>query len=904
MNRPALKNKHVIYLGLILLLGIAVRSLFLFAPIMDSDQAVTGLMARHILGGEFPFFFYGQDYCGSIEAYLVSTLFLFFGATRFTLDLTICLESLFFIIFIYYLARFIYDKKTALLSALFSALASYYLILHSVLARAAYIEIPIIGVLFLILALKIIYRQERNNLNIFVLGFLCGLGMWTHFLIVFYLPPVFLFWFIKDRWFWKRPGILFFLLGLILGGLPLWSHNITHPLITWHYLFDNAGGNESALSSLKDFFFYRFPEALGIMNNGTGKFFIPYFSFFMYPVYLGLFLYFLLFRRKGFLNLCKLRIEQSNGLDLLILFLFLFPVIFSLSGFASAHTSRYLQPLFAVLPILFAVFTLKLKSFSLVLASLFLVCHLFSNVYGTMIFLPLVSKDQIRQYRQARVNDQDLFKFLREKNIKFVYAPEYWHSVQLTFDAQETIIFGQPLGDRYPHYSELIDRDYRPAFLFSGPITEFEETLNTIGGHYRKSRIAGYNIYYDFSPPLFRFIELETNNWKTVSNINPTTVTTIFDRDLATRWFSSEPQRPGDFIQIDFGKILSGLGRITLFSGKPENIPRGLRLEISLDGLEWQIVSEIHGLWRFLHWSGPHPFYRPQMGRIDMTFAPCTGRFMRLTQIGKGSAYTWSVAECFIYQVKPKSGQTPDELPALLTFLKENPSTDVYTTPWIEAHLPGNRSFKQKTSDTPAEGEGLIPRLSDSLFVVELENAPALANYLEKNFSLPYREEKVGSYGLFIFPPSNTRYLPLSEKTWRFQTNVNPSKASLAADGDMSTRWTTDKPQVPGDFFQLDLGKEEPIARIRLLIGNSKNDFPREYLIRYSIDGQIWKVLNGPINPLPLFWTGETLLRGGGDLDLTFPPTPMRFLKIVQTGKNDVYYWSIHEIELYRKEGK
>ena len=223
---------------------------------MDSDQAVTGLMARHILGGEFPFFFYAQDYCGSIEAYLVSTVFLFFGATRFTLNLTICLESLFFILFIYYLARFIFDKETALLSALFSALASYYLIFHSVLARAAYIEIPIIGVLLFIVAFKIIYRQEGDNRNIFILGFFCGLGIWTHFLIVFYLPPIFLFWFIKDRWFWRRRAFLFFLLGLILGGLPLWVHNIAHPLVTWHYLLGTAGGDEPALTSLKDFFLY------------------------------------------------------------------------------------------------------------------------------------------------------------------------------------------------------------------------------------------------------------------------------------------------------------------------------------------------------------------------------------------------------------------------------------------------------------------------------------------------------------------------------------------------------------------------------------------------------------------------------------------------------------------------
>ncbi len=83
MQLSTIKTKPLFYFSLFLLLGLAVRLLFLLTPNMDSDQAVTGLMARHILGGEFPFFFYGQDYCGSIEAYLVSTDLFFLGASRF-----------------------------------------------------------------------------------------------------------------------------------------------------------------------------------------------------------------------------------------------------------------------------------------------------------------------------------------------------------------------------------------------------------------------------------------------------------------------------------------------------------------------------------------------------------------------------------------------------------------------------------------------------------------------------------------------------------------------------------------------------------------------------------------------------------------------------------------------------
>ena len=871
---------------------------------MDSDQAVTGLMARHILGGEFPFFFYAQDYCGSIEAYLVSTVFLFFGATQFTLNLTICLESLFFILFIYYLARFIFDKTTALLSALFSSLASYYLIFHSVLARAAYIEIPIIGVLLFIVAFKIIYRQEGDNQNIFVLGFLCGLGIWTHFLIVFYLPPIFLFWFIKDRWFWGRRSFLFFLLGLILGGLPLWVHNIAHPLVTWHYLLGTAGGDEPALTSLKDFFLSRFPEALGVRNNDTEKFCLPYFSFSLYIVYLGLFLFLLFSRGKSLFNLLKLRMDRSSGLDLLLLFLFLFPVIFSLSGFASGHTTRYLQPIFVVLPILFAVLTQKIKTYSVVLASLFIVLHLFSNVYGTITRLPLVSKKELVQYRQARENDRNLFKFLKANNIKHVYTHDYWNSLRLTFDSQEEILFAQPVGERYPFYSDLIDRDRSPAFLFGGDNKDFEETLKNIGGTYRKSQVAGYSLYHDFSPPPYRFTELEPTDWKILADSNPEATVNIFDRDLSTRWSSNTPKKSGQVLQIDLGQVIPDLGRVTLLAGKAEELPRGLRLEISQDGREWQIIREVHGFWGDLFWSGPHPFYRPYEGRMDIIFVPHGGRYLRFTQLGNDASYAWSITECFIYQAHPITEPVAYDRAPLLSYLKKVSPTKIYTTPWIQSQFPLEWRTKQRALALQEDDESLVQTLSNPIFVVEKENASTLDHFLKNIFKRPYQEQEIAGRWVISIPSSSDQYQPLSRKNWRFQTNYNPQKAYLAADGKLTTRWTTDRPQVPGAFFQIDLGKTERVARIRLLVGNSRNDFPRGYSLQSSTDGKTWDSLNTIISPVALHWTGETLLKGSADLDVIFPTRPMRLIKIVQTGKDDVYYWSIHEIEIYKREGE
>jgi hypothetical protein len=887
---------------LILLLGVVIRFLFLLTPLMDSDQAINGLMARHIMRGALPPLYYGQDYCGSIQTYFISTIFFLFGASRFTLDLSIGIESFFFIIFIYYLANLIFDKSTALLSALFSTLGPYFLIFHSVLARSAYIEIPILGVILFIFTYKILSSKPKRPELFLGLGLFCGLGIWTHYLIVFYFPAIFLLIFIQDKWFWWKRTFLFFLSGLLFGGLPLWVHNIFHPLISWRFLWEGGGGGEPVLPSLLDFFAHRFPELLGVVNNETQLYTIPYLSFMIYLVFGGCLLSLFLFRRKSLLNLLKFRMNHNPGLDLLLLFLLSFPFIFAFTGFDSAHISRYLQPLFTVLPILFAVFTLRLYSVSTFLAFLFVILTLFSNSYGIVSRFPFFHKNQMKEFQEARKNDQDLFKFLKDKNIRGIYCLDYWTSARLTFDSQEEIIFAQPIHDRYPAYTHWIDRNPRAAYLFPGDNKDFETTLKNIGGNYQKTQALGYSLYHSFSPPPFQFLELETNNFKVMSKAKSEEGINIFDRDLNTRWSSNKPQEPGLFFQIDLGQVIPNLGRITLISGKPEDAPRGLRLEISPDGLRWQTISEVPGLWSDLFWSGPHPFYRPGLGRIDITFTPRSGRFIKLTQLGSDPTYFWSVAECFVYQAQPKTQQPPEDFTLLISRLKRFESSSLFASPWIHSQLPFDWWAQQREISLSKEQENLVQTISFPVFVVEKGNSSALTHSIKNTLKQPYQEQEISGQVIYFFPPSSDRYHQISSTNWRFQTNVNTGKTHLAADGKMSTRWTTDRPQVPGAYFQIDLGQMEEVGRIRVLVGDSVNDFPHGYSIRYSADEQTWTSLNSIMTPVSIHWTGETLLKGGQNLDFIFPSTSMRFLQIVNTGKDEVYFWSIHEVEIYKRQ--
>ena len=108
-----------------------------------------------------------------------------------------------------------------------------------------------------------------------------------------------------------------------------------------------------------------------------------------------------------------------------------------------------------------------------------------------------------------------------------------------------------------------------------------------------------------------------------------------------------------------------------------------------------------------------------------------------------------------------------------------------------------------------------------------------------------------------------------------------------AFDGNQGSRWTTGTPMRPGMWFMVDLGLEQTIVKIILDSRNSPGDYPRGCEVFVSADGQSW---------------GKPVLTSKPQRPVTrlnFPkPMRGRFVKIVQTGRTDGLYWSIHEMRI------
>jgi len=519
--------------------------------------------------------------------------------------------------------------------------------------------------------------------------------------------------------------------------------------------------------------------------------------------------------------------------------------------------------------------------------------------------------DQSRVYERRTEIEQALLQFLRERGIHTVYVPDYWKAVPLTFAAREEIIFAQPLADRYPLYTRIVDRSRQPAFLSAGDAAAFEATLAALGGRYQKKRIGDLWIFYDIIPPPYHYVPIRPRRWQASSNRGEVSVSAVVDRNLDTRWSLVRIMEPGDTFVLDLGQVLSDLGRITLLAGTREGLPRGVRLEISEDGRNWRQTLAIPTCWDSLVWSGPHPFVRPEKGALELIFPPQSGRFLKIIQTGSGDRYAWEIAEVLVYRAAPASREaSPGDVPRVEDLVKRLPGLGIerlWAGPWIQAHLPlryyREPELKRGFQPLPEPSGNSLRDYPFPALVDRKERTEGLREALQHLNPGVYGEIRFKDLTLFYDARSRKKYLPLPRSGWQAQANFNNQEAGRAIDGQRKSRWTSGAPQVPGLWFRLDLGRPFHINRIRLRLGESQRDYPRKLEMRFSLNGRDW-LEAASLNP-SLYWDGENWFREEpqGETDLIFPETLARYAEFRQYGRDPVYYWSIHEIELYRQNG-
>src|SRR5919204_6812177 len=170
------------HLGLLalLLVGLALRLAIVASPLgeIDGDEAVVGLMARHIAFlGERPVFYWGQPYLGSLEAFSAAPLFRVFDSSSLALKLVPTAYSLGFLALSGLLARRLFGDGPALATAAYLALPPSMWAVWSQKARGGYAELLFVGEALLLVTLWLAARPSVRGALVW--GLLGGLALWS-----------------------------------------------------------------------------------------------------------------------------------------------------------------------------------------------------------------------------------------------------------------------------------------------------------------------------------------------------------------------------------------------------------------------------------------------------------------------------------------------------------------------------------------------------------------------------------------------------------------------------------------------------------------------------------------------------------------------------------------------------
>ena len=135
------------------------------------------------------------------------------------------------------------------------------------------------------------------------------------------------------------------------------------------------------------------------------------------------------------------------------------------------------------------------------------------------------------------------------------------------------------------------------------------------------------------------------------------------------------------------------------------------------------------------------------------------------------------------------------------------------------------------------------------------------------------------------------------------EASANASEARRAIDGNERTRWSTGRPQQPGDWFVMRFDRPLEVLRVELSVGQYRADFPRGLRVESSEDGvnfapvfsqPVWA---GPWKTTPL---GYPYFGSQSEVTVDFAVTvKTRALRFVQAGEEATYDWTIAEVKLY-----
>ena len=141
----------------------------------------------------------------------------------------------------------------------------------------------------------------------------------------------------------------------------------------------------------------------------------------------------------------------------------------------------------------------------------------------------------------------------------------------------------------------------------------------------------------------------------------------------------------------------------------------------------------------------------------------------------------------------------------------------------------------------------------------------------------------------------------IPQRAFRASASRRGVDLPLAFDGDLSTRWMSRQRQMGDEWIEIELDRQRNVAQVVFdTARRGLGDYPRELLIESSQDGHEFVTLyHGSVLPQLL----EGIVRDSqrAPVVITLPPNQTRMLRLRQTGRTHVWYWSIDELMFWER---
>ncbi len=510
-------------LGLTLLIAALGRALLLASGTLSfhSDEAIVGLLARHILAGDRPIFFMGQAYMGTLDSWLIAFGFQLLGESVLTIRLVQAALYLLVVASAFYAAWTLSHRVTvAWVTSLMFAVGSPLVTLYTAATLGGYNEAMILGHLMVGLGYTIARDPARSAWRWAVFGLAAGLGWWTNALVVVYALPVGIYILSRIVRGGIRPplvGVGLALLGFFIGSAPWWVYTFEHELATIRFFFpdllegDEQVGAEIAAQPLDvrilGLFLFGLPVVIGLRFPWSGSYFAPVIGVAVLTLFV--FAWYAFWRQRK-------RAALPGALALMLGITAMLCAVYLITRFSSDPSGRYFLPLTLTFGFALGMLVDRLPSRPVMIGVTLFVLGYFAAGQWSAARAPEGFTTQfVADTHLPNDDDAALIAWLDEHDIRHGYT-SYWVSFRLAFLSGERIQLSAALPDkaglawtpafeRHAPYRLATDSAERIAYIIQNDrMPEVEAALtgwfSAVGVGYETTDVGIYRVYYDFTP--------------------------------------------------------------------------------------------------------------------------------------------------------------------------------------------------------------------------------------------------------------------------------------------------------------------------------------------------------------------------------------------------------------------